>query len=108
MSIPSNCQEKTGFLIMHACKNKADSQCSVCGKYMCSKHTHIHASAPHCEKCFKAAAPEEHRKTMSTRGGYYSHYHGYRPFYYSRYGSSDYDHFDRDRSSRFHDDATGS
>ena len=30
MALPMNCQEKTGFLILHKCKNAADSQCSQC------------------------------------------------------------------------------
>lgn len=110
MSIPSNCQEKTGFLILHACKNQADGQCSKCGKYVCRKHSHIHAAAPHCEKCFKASAPQEYKKTMRGAGSsyHYPYYYGYSPYYYRRYGSSDYDHFDRDRSSLYHGDSDGS
>lgn len=108
MSIPISCQEKTGFLILHQCKNGADSKCSACGKYLCSKHTHIHAAAPICAKCLQKAAPEEYQKSIGSRGGYYPHYYGYSPFLYNRYRDSDYDQFDRSKAGGFHEDSGGS
>lgn len=104
MSLPNNCQEKTGFLILHRCKNTADAQCSVCGKYVCSRHTHIRASAPVCEGCFKKTAPEEYQNYVASRGGY-TGYHGYTPFIYTRYRDSDYNIFDREKAGTFHEDA---
>lgn len=102
MNLPIYCQEKTGFLIMHKCKNPADSQCTHCGKYICAKHTHIHASAAVCESCFKKLAPQEYQKMIHTRSSYYpAGYHSYTPFYYN---DSDYSHFDRGDSA-FHEDA---
>ncbi len=94
--------EKTGFLVLHACKNNADAQCSQCGKYICSKHTHIRASAPVCESCFRKLAPEEYQKSLGPDRFYY----GYTPFAYSRYHDIDYKTFDRN-ADVFHEDSTG-
>ncbi len=107
-SNPNKCQEKTGFVILHKCNAPADAQCSMCGKYLCRKHTHISAGAPICESCLKQAQPEEYKKVVGARRRHSQHYHGYRPYYYPHYTSSQHDLFDRGRSADFHEDGEGS
>lgn len=106
-SNPSGCQEKIGFVILHKCGLQADAQCNGCGKYLCRKHSHIHAGVPVCESCLKKSAPEEYQKAVSSRPAY-AHYYGYRPYYYQHYSSSDHELFSRSGSEGFHESGEGS
>ena len=104
---PTGCQAKTGFVILHKCNQTADAQCGSCGKYLCRKHAHIIAGAPTCESCLKQNQPEEYKKVVGSRKRY-SHYYGYRPYYYSHYGTGHHALFDRGGTGDFHEDGEGS
>ena len=104
---PVACQTRTGFVILHKCNQPADAQCGMCGKYICRKHTHIHAGAPVCETCLEKAAPEEYKKVAHARE-HSRHYYGYHPYYYPHYSNTEHDLFSRSDISDSHETGEGS
>ena len=103
----ATCQERSGFLFSHACRENASETCARCSKVICEAHAHPEAGALICSTCAKGDARREQRSNHRRSGGKYRHhdyyhdspylygggYYGYGHYGYGYWGSS---HMHRD------------
>lgn len=54
MDNQSNCQERSGFLFKHQCKEIATVSCELCNKYVCQKCTRTREGKQLCITCMKS------------------------------------------------------
>lgn len=105
--VHGTCNEKTGFLFKHDCPHPPAGNCSLCGKPICSEHTHHLDNEACCTLCAKQDDKQRRGKSRSRTGHYeddfgepyfysdhyYDGYGRYRPGYwgYSYYAMSHHD-----------------
>ena len=109
---PHTCNEKSGFLFKHHCKNKVDQRCELCKKPVCNDHLNQVDDKLACTTCTKAHVREQEQGARAASPGgrgrsryyydddpyfySYNYYPGY-GHYHSGWGRSHY------HSSHYHD-----
>ncbi len=93
------CKAKIGLLFLRDCGSPVKTNCTICGRPVCRKHSVDSEKGVVCPEC---AAPSKQIQNNASvnharrRSGYYSGY-GYSPYYYGHnryYSDNDYQTFD--------------